>query len=314
MNPAHGSTARAIASLVLVSSLVMSAACGSSKKEANQARHSVYDTDFAVVYSAAVETVRSLYPAFDEDPTTGIIKTSWHQVKYSDPGADDPKTTQVADRASGVGNASPIGAGGLGSDPSLARKLKFIRFDVTVTGGRPWRIRVKSAASQMEPGNALPTELNGLAAPHWLAGRTDALVVAIHRRLKKYAVNVPDEPKPVEVIEAITVGGDIDDGARTAAAEVMRALHKRDYAALRRQVAADVVWSRGAAPGADVALAMWQADPTTLTALEGAIKAGCGADGEAVSCPAAPAPDAARARFAPRNGAWKLVEFLERDR
>ncbi len=92
----------------------------------------------------------------------------------------------------------------------------------------------------------------------------------------------------------------------------MRALHKRDYAALRSQVADDVVWSRGAAPGADVALAMWQADPTVLAALEAAISAGCHGDAEQVLCPATGA--AAHAEFRMRNGVWKLTAFVDGDR
>jgi len=291
---------------------VVGAGC-QSRKEINEARHSVYDADFAVVYSAAVEAVRKLYPSYDENPVTGVIKTSWHQVKYTDPGADDPKTNQVRDRATGVGDSSPSNST-LGYSPSLARKLNFIRFDVTVTGGRPWRVRVVGAASQMEPGNALPTELKGANAPHWLAGRTDGMVIAIHRELKRYAVIVPDAAPVVEVVEEVEVGGAIEPGAKTAVAAVIRALHKRDYAALRAQVADDVVWSLGAVPSADVALAMWQADPTMLTALENAISAGCGADGAEVSCPAAPTPQVAHARFAQRGAAWKLVAFVAVER
>lgn len=280
-----------------------------SRKEVKEARASVYDADFAIVYSATVEAIRELYPSFDENPVTGIIKTAWHQVKYSDPGADDPKSSQIADRAMGAGNSSPGGA--LGYNPSLARKLNFIRFDVNVGGGRPWRVRVVGHASQMVPGNALPVELRGADAPHWLAGRTDAVIVAIHRRLKKYAIIRADQAPVAETVEEIAIGGDIETGARDAAAEVMRALHKRDYAALRGQVADDVVWSLGAAPGADVALAMWQADPTLLAALEGAIEAGCASDGAEVMCPATPAPGAVRVRFGQRAGAWKLVSFVE---
>jgi hypothetical protein len=314
MKLAHGNTAclALLGALVCVGGLASSGCM--SKKEVNEARRSVYDTDFAVVYGATVEAVRSLYPSFEEDPTVGIIKTSWHQVKYTDPGADDPKSTQTRDRAAGVGTASP-NSGALGYSPSLARKINFIRFDIAVVGGRPWRVRVIGRASQMEPGNALPTELRGASAPHWLGGRTDAMVVAIHRRLKKYAQIRPDDPPPAaEVIEDVVIGGELDDGARTAAAEIVRALRKRDYAALRAQVAADVVWSLGAAPGVDVAMAMWQADPTVLAALEAAIEGGCGAVGTDVSCPAAPAPGKLHARFAARGTAWKLVAFVEAER
>ena len=61
----------------------------------------------------------------------------------------------------------------------LAYKRFFIRFDVGVIGGRPWRVKVVGHASEWEPGNAMPTELHGPARPHWLEGRTDALTVAV---------------------------------------------------------------------------------------------------------------------------------------
>lgn len=302
----HGSIARAIP-------LALAAfACGClSRAEIKKARTSVYDTEFAVAYSAAVESVRRLYPTFEENPDTGVIKTAWHQVKFSDPGADDPKSTQVADRAAGVGAASP-NTTGVGYSPSLARRMYFIRFNVTIAGVRPWRVRVVGTASELRPGEALPTELRGEAKPHWLGGRTDALQVEIYRRLKSYARPMPeDAPPPAEDVEDVAVTGDIPTGAQAAAVGVVRALHKRDYAVLRRHVADDVVWSRGAAPGADVALAMWQADPTVLAALETAILAGCGGDASAVACPAAPTAGAARARFGMRGGVWKLVGFVE---
>ncbi len=281
-----------------------------SKKEAAEARASVYDTDFAIVYSAVVESVRELYPNFDDDPAAGVVKTAWHQVKYTDPGADDPKSVQARDRSAGVGASSPGGA--MTSSASLARRMNFIRFDVAVTGGRPWHVRVKATASQMEPGNALPTELRGANAPHWLAGRADGLTVAIHRRLKQYAskaeVSVVEVAPEDEVV--IKVSGDIPDGARTAASAMMAALTQRDYAALRTVVAADVVWSLGAAPGADAALVMWQADPGVFADMTKAIGAGCAKDGAEVACPATAPSGTWVARFGLRGTGWRLISFL----
>ena len=144
--------ARSIAAALAAIALA-TAGCGATHKEAVDARSSLYDADFALVYSAAVASVRALYPDFKDDPTAGKISTVWHQVKYSDPGADDPKSQQVSDRANGV-NATGA-AGQYGAGPSAARRTNFIRFDVTVTGGRPWRVRVRGAASQLVPGNAL---------------------------------------------------------------------------------------------------------------------------------------------------------------
>jgi hypothetical protein len=208
-----------------------------------------------------------------------------------------------------VGAASPSGA--LGYNPSLARRLNFIRFDVHVAGGRPWRVRVVGVASQLEPGNALPTELRGAAKPHWLPGRVDALTVAIHRRLKKYAQAAPIE---VEVVEEeapkATVGGDIPDGAREAAQALSAAIATRDYAAVRATCADDVVWSLGASPGVDGAMAMWQADPGVFAQMQKAIAAGCAQDGDDVVCPAGASRGAWQLRIAKRGEAWKLAAFV----
>ena len=56
-----------------------------------------------------------------------------------------------------------------------------------MVGGKPWRVRVTGEASEWELG-AVPVTLRGADEPHWLQGRTDALRVAIYRRLKAYAV------------------------------------------------------------------------------------------------------------------------------
>ena len=294
--------------------IALAAIACTNKKEAAEARASVYDADFAVVYSAVVEAVRELYPNFDDDPTAGVIKTAWHQVKYSDPGADDPKSVAARDRTAGVGDATPSGS--MAYNPSLARRVNFIRFDVAVTGGRPWRVRVRGVASQLEPGNALPSELRGGNTPHWLAGRTDALVVAIHRRLKRYAQKAPsvEVEAPLEAsAPEVVIKGDIPPGAVTAAAAVLNALERRDYGALKAQVASDVVWSLGAAPGADAALVMWQADPAVFTEMQQAIEAGCARAGAEVVCPAAAGPGAWVARFGERAGSWKLISFVAGD-
>ncbi len=295
----------------LVSLAVASAACV-NKKEVAEAKSSVYDAEFAIVYSAAVAAVRDLYPRLDEDPSIGVIKTAWHQVKYNDPGADDPKSVQSRDQTAGVGGASPNT--GLGYNPSLARRVTFIRFDVHVGGGRPWRVRVIGTASQLEPGNALPTDMKGAAKPHWLAGRTDALTVAIHRRLKKFAQRAPTVVEDVAVeVPKTKVAGEIPDGARAAAQEIVLAIEQRDADALRAQCAADVVWSLGAAPGVDGAMAMWQADPGVFTQMQKSIAAGCAPDGADVVCPAATSRGGWQLRLALRGAAWKLAAFVAVD-
>jgi hypothetical protein len=292
---------------------VGSSACV-NKKEVNKARTSVYDAEFATVYSATVKAVRELYPELDEDPAKGVIKTAWHQVKYTDPGADDPKSVQSRDRTAGAGQATPANAGGLGYNPSLARRMTFIRFDVYVAGVRPYRVRVVGTASELQPGNALPTELRGQAKPHWLAGRTDALHVAIYRKLKRFA-----EPAPPEVVEVpveaprAKISGEIAEGARTLAQDVIAAVDERNYDELRALCAPDVVWSLGASPGVEGAMAMWQADPSVFAQMKTAIAAGCATEGEDVVCPATVARGAMQLRLAKRDGIWRIAAFVPRE-
>ena len=297
----------ALAALASVTVLI-TAGCPASRKEAAEARSSLYDADFALVYSASVAAVRDLYPDYRDDPAAGRIATSWHQVKYTDPGADDPKSQAVADRATGAATAT----GTFGGPTSVVRRTNFIRFDVLVSGGRPWRVKVKGVASQLVPGDALPTELHGAAEPHWLAGRTDALVVSIHRRLKKYAMVVPVEVEAVavEAAPAATIAGDIPEGARATAIAVVASIRLRDPAALRTQLADDVRWSLGAPPGVDGAMAMWQADPSALAAMAKAIEAGCASVADEVQCPAQPSARSWRVRLGQRRGTWRLLAFV----
>jgi hypothetical protein len=258
-----------------------------------------------------VEAVRERYPNFEDNPADAVVKTAWHQVKYSDPGADDPKSVQARDRTIGVGASSP-GAGGMGSSPSMARRINFIRFDVAVTGGRPWKVRIRGTASQLEPGNALPTELRGANAPHWLPGRTDALTVSIHRRLKRFARKAPEVSVEVESPgkAAIAVTGSIPEDARAAATATLAALTDRDYQALRAVVADDVIWSHGAQPGIDDALVMWQADPAVFAEMQHALSSGCAPVGEEIVCPGvAPPPGTRSARFGRRGTGWRLISF-----
>ena len=294
-------------------------ACG-NKGEAKEARRSLYDTDFAIVYRATLEAVRELYPThLVEDPTKGKISTAWNPVSYNNSGADDPASIRTQDRALGndpMGNSpSP-----LASRTSLAFKKYFIKFDVTVAGGRPWRVRVVGRAQEYEPGNALPTDLKGAQTPHWLPGRTDALVVSIHKKLKRYAVRAPenvkagdDEPPPIDV----TAYGPIPPAAAKRVGEVRRTISQRDYAGLRAMVADDVTWSLGAPPGADAALATWQADPAILEAMAAAIDAGCRGTEKSVACPpaATETPGFTGWRLTvQKNGTdWRITSFVQGD-
>ena len=86
----------------------------------------------------------------------------------------------------------------MGSPTRLASKKFFIRFDVSVIGGRPWRVKVAPHAASWDPGAAMPNELHGDAKPPWLGPRTDALQRSIYLRIKQYAV-----PMKEEVVDSI---------------------------------------------------------------------------------------------------------------
>lgn len=297
----------------------------SNKKEIRAAKASVYDADFAIVYSEVVAAVRELYPNLDEDPRTGTIRTAWHQVQFST-GAEDPRTMQQRDPALASNDPTNPGGGGTGTftTPATATyKRLFIRFDVTVTGGRPWRIRIVGKASEWDPGNAQPTELRGAATPHWLGGRKDGLHVAIYRRLKSYAKQIelpPEEKDEKEEVVAVDPAqfGDIPPAAGQTAAALVQAIEVRDMKALRAALADDVVWSLGAAGDAETAIAMWQADPATLDALAEALTLGCRKDGDArVACPPAATEEPGylgwRATLELAGDAWKLTSFVKGD-
>lgn len=301
------------------------AGCASNKHEIAVAKRTLYDTDFAVVYSAALDTVRKLYPNIDDIPGNGAIKTAWHQVQY----ASDPAAGADTGRSISTGNGFSTGAGGgtgVGGSPAatsagmptrLAYKRYYIRFDVSVIGGRPWRVKIVGHASEWEPGAAMPNELRGPAKPSWLEPRVDALRVAIYEKVKPYAVAMKDDEKPDKEKESTTdpaVFTGMPAGAAKLLARTKDTLAKRDYPGLRPELAEDVQWNAGQAPGADTAMAMWQADPDVFDALTKLINGGCTAEGQTrVTCPStAPAVGQWQLVIVPRGGgdSWRIASFM----
>jgi len=297
----------------VIAAIVLAAVAGActSKADIRSARSSAYDADFATVYNEALEAVRELYPDLDEDPARGVISTVWHQVQFSSTQDDN----RAQDRAMGAGQ----GNRNVGMQPRTGKRT-FVRFDVTVAGGRPWRVRVVGKASEWEAGNAQPTTLKGAAKPQWLPGRIDALLVAIYRRLKPYAI-----PVEVEVVvedEGPVIDkamfGDIPPAAADVAAAIVLAIETRAPGTIRGHLADDVVWSLGAPGDADTALAMWQADPQTLEALKQALSGGClVGEADVVTCPRAATEQPGyvewRVTLEQRDGAWKLTSFVTGD-
>ncbi len=284
-----------------------------SKKEVETAKASVYDADFAVVFGAVTESIREVYPNLTETPMKGAIATSWHRVHLAGDSGD--VSAQASSRAPAGSNPNQNNA--FSNDSALKRF--FIRFDVTVVGGRPWRVRLVGRAAEWEPGNAVPTELRGASRPPWLDSRIDSLLVEIHRKLSKFARERPED--------AVESASDADNGPRSdpksfagvppAAAQALAGLRdevlRRDWGRLRSRFTPDVVWSLGAEPGVDAAMALWQADPTALDEMQKALDKGCAPAGADVLCPkeaATPGFAGYRLLLSPRGETWKVASFV----
>jgi hypothetical protein len=289
--------------------------CGASKSEIRAARSSGYKSEFAVVYGETLRAVRELYPHLTENPSAGVIKTAWHPL-YLSTGSPGSRSTQQSDQSMGPNPFSTTPTG---------RKQHYIRFTVYVVGGEPWRVRVEGQASEWNAGD-IPVELKGGNEPHWLKGRIEGLQVAIHRRLEKYAVKlestaeIKDEQRAALPDIDMTKLADLPPEVAHVVAATLQAAKARDYRALRATMQSEFTWSLGAPPGADQAVAMWQADSTILGHLIAAIEAGCrmDQDGARVTCPReytqAPEYLGYRAGFArDAKGAWKMSFFVAGD-
>ncbi|HEY4059154.1 MAG TPA: hypothetical protein VGM39_21205 [Kofleriaceae bacterium] len=300
--------------MVLAACAAAVAGC-SNKKEINSAKASVYDTDFAIVYSAALDATREQYHNLDDNPRSGMIKTAWHQVTVANEQDDVAQSNTQTMSTSSMGSTSPA-ASAAGMPTRLAYKRTFIRFEVSVVGGRPWRVKVVGHAADWDPGNAMPTELHGIARPPWLEGRIESLQVQIYRRIKAYA-----KPAPPEVLQEKNepdlpttdpkTFSHVPDGAAKVLASVKDALARRDIPMLRAMLADDVAWSMGADGNADTAMAMWQADAESLDSMGKVIASGCGVVMGKVACPVAtPKAGQFQLLLAPAGPTWKVVSFL----
>lgn len=289
------------------------AGCPASKKDVQTARRSLYDTDFTVVYNAALDSIREVYPNLEESAGRGSIKTMWHMVQYAN-NQDDLANPRVIAQGQGLVNTPGAAQSAAAGMPTrLAYKRYFIRFDVSITGGRPWRLKVIGHAAEWEPGAALPTELRGVARPTWLDGRTDALLMSIYKRVKTHAVVMKEEEEVDDSVAHTdpTAFKDVSPEAGKRLAAIKDALGERDHSGLRGQLADDVVWSLGGGVGADAAMALWQADLESFEAMSKAVAGGCGGDAKKVACPPGP-PVAGNYQLViePRGDSWKITSFV----
>lgn len=140
--------------------LAVFGACVDNKKEVVAAKGATYDADFDVVFQAALDGTRHRYESTTAKKESATIETDWHKVEQ----------TVRWDR----GGRFVTGY--------------FIRFDVRVTGGRPWHVDVVAHGGRMEQQSTVMTELRGAEIPGWVGLRADRLRVEIYRRIEKYVV------------------------------------------------------------------------------------------------------------------------------
>lgn len=322
-------TLPALLAISAIAGTVALGACGAKAVDIEAARNSGYETDFARVYGVALQAVRKNYPNLTENASAGIIKTSWHPVRLATQDSTFQSDQPMRNRNQLM---NPQSVQQL-NNPMLQaqrnrtrnRKLYFVRFRIQVVGGDPWRVSVVGEASEWAEGN-VPSPLYGANVPPWLAGRVNAVRVAIHKKLARYAVELPStaiadapppEPQAVEVDQSHL--GSLPPPAMKAVVDALGAAKERDYKELKKSMQPDFTWSLGADPSASQALMMWRADSSILARMTAALEAGCALveSGSAAVCPAIAArADAGyqgyRARFVKgAKGAWKMASFIE---
>ena len=304
-------------------------ACATNHAEVEKARHSLFNADFAILYSEALNATRaSSTRTLNDSPGAGRASTAWHQVALANSQDDLGAARSVGGGMSAPGTntsgqggtygpqgGGAGGGGAMGMPTQLAYKRFFIRFDVTVLGGRPWRIKVVGHAAEWAPGAAMPSELHGVARPAWLDPRIDGLTLAIWKRVKQYAVPMPpdigtktDEVQHTDPAKFKDSAGGRGEGARGRQGCAV----VRDNLRLRALLADDVVWSLGGEPGADTAMVMWQADSDMFETMAKTIDDGCAAAGDKKVTRPAAAPTRGQYQLVlePRGDAWRVTSFV----
>jgi hypothetical protein len=302
-------------------------ACGPPAAKVKEAKESTYNASFSEVWTAVTEELRRFQAMEVEDAINGLARTNWRLV---DRGANegtaagtDPSQTQVQQQP-GQSQVTGQGAGPVSTNPGLTSYAPggfYMRLMAKVKGP-PWKVDIDGEAGEHRPGYAeLIRYRHGVAdEPAWVETRIDNTRVAIHERLKQYAVATaaPAAARPKAPEE--TPWGALPDAAK-GAIDVLTSVHKaaRDRKAveLKPDLAPEVIWSPGAPPSAEVALAMWSADPEVLSTMARTLEGGCGyAEKEdAIVCPAGAPLDAQpgpHAVFRRPGGEWKLVLFIGR--
>lgn len=163
--------------------LLLVAACGPSSAQVKEARESSYNTDFPTVWNAVSAEMKQAFPEGikKEDASAGYIESVWKSVgvvQDSTVGDSNQKANTMA---------SSVGA------RDMWRMMAKIE-----EGGPPWKVAVDGEAALFRRDLSMltPYKHGAIDEPAWVNGRIDALRLAIHERLKQYAVQSPAQKTP----------------------------------------------------------------------------------------------------------------------
>ena len=149
--------------LLCATLVICVASCAANTAEIRNARIARYHTDKATIVEQTRRAVAKRYPRLEGHAGEGWIRTAWYRIE---------STGRIEGKSSSM---SPAG-----------RTRVFVRFHVVVSGGGPWQVRVTSEASEW-PAGLTPRRLRKVEEPPSLEGRTNALRLAIHKQLEKFA-------------------------------------------------------------------------------------------------------------------------------
>ena len=150
---------------------------GASSAQVQEARAAKYDAPPEVVFNAVLEAVSSLHEIAAHDPSQGLIETvsKW----YEPSGMSAPKG---ADDQAYVEDGSVL-----------------LGFAVGVRGEPgAWHVEVLPLASQVVAGSPQGRRLRpgDPSMPGWVQGKVDNIFVAVHAKLKEYAVGATPASAP----------------------------------------------------------------------------------------------------------------------
>ena len=301
--------------LALGLALAASGGCGATADEVRTAHEARYDVEFARVWNVVSQELHKRYVGIHiEDAAHGIIETDFRVVESL---AQDVGGTSNSQATGNTGSSTfnpSSGAARTQAYNNYTSDVAIFRMTVLVQGP-PWKVVVDGVAAKFDPSSPVPVPYHHGAVdePPWVQQRINNLTIAIHERLKPYAVKETVKVEKVRTNDVSAWQNLSDRALAEIIAGVRKAAVDRDTAALRSFMIADFHWAEGADASAETAIAVWSADPTSMRELAHTLDAGCAADAKTqgdVICPVTKTADAGQVRFRQVAATWKLVEYL----